>query len=99
GVRAGFSRPTDRLKPFHTLRVLLATIVVVASVLACRRHSAISIQPSRDIILITIDTTRADALGYSGNKRVKTPFLDSLAGQGLVFMNAHAHTVVTLPSH
>src|SRR5712691_6644356 len=84
--------------------VLLAAIVVVialavAGVYAFRRHAATSIQSSRDIILITIDTTRADALGYAGNKRVKTPFLDSLGGRGIVFTNAHAHNVVTLPSH
>ncbi|MGZ7080514.1 MAG: sulfatase, partial [Thermoanaerobaculia bacterium] len=52
-----------------------------------------------DVILITIDTLRADALGFAGNTRVKTPFLDSLAARGIVFTNAHAHNVVTLPSH
>lgn len=52
-----------------------------------------------DVILVTIDTLRADSVGYSGNTRVKTPFLDRLAGEGVVFTNAHAHNVVTLPSH
>ena len=52
-----------------------------------------------DVILITIDTLRADALGFAGNTRVKTPYLDSLAARGTVFTNAHAHNVVTLPSH
>lgn len=52
-----------------------------------------------DIILITIDTLRADALGFAGNSAVRTPFLDRLAEEGLVFTNAHAHNVVTLPSH
>ncbi len=52
-----------------------------------------------DVILITIDTLRADALGFEGNKRVKTPYIDSLAARGTVFTNAHAHNVVTLPSH
>jgi len=54
---------------------------------------------SRDVVLITIDTLRADSVGYAGNARVKTPFLDSLAARGIVFTNAHAHNVVTLPSH
>lgn len=54
---------------------------------------------SRDIVLITIDTLRADALGFAGNKRAQTPVLDRLAAQGRVFTNAHAHNVVTLPSH
>ncbi len=56
-----------------------------------------------DIVLITIDTLRADAPGFagntSGNKRSQTPVLDRLAAQGRVFTNAHAHNVVTLPSH
>lgn len=52
-----------------------------------------------DVILITIDTLRADSVGFAGNTRVKTPFLDRLASEGIVFSNAHAHNVVTLPSH
>ncbi len=52
-----------------------------------------------DVVLITIDTLRADALGSSGNKKVSTPVLDRLAAAGRVFSEAHAHNVVTLPSH
>ena len=68
---------------------------------ACSRAETPT-QPSptpADIILITIDTWRADAAGFAGNAGVKTPFLDSLAARGIVFTNAHAHNVVTLPSH
>ena len=49
--------------------------------------------------MITIDTLRADALGYIGKVEVDTPAIDRLAEQGVVFTNAHAHSVVTLPSH
>ena len=52
-----------------------------------------------DIVLVTIDTWRADAAGFAGNGSVKTPFLDQLVGRGVVFTNAHAHNVITLPSH
>src|SRR5687768_5287989 len=52
-----------------------------------------------DVILITIDTLRADALGFAGNRNVQTPFLDRLARESVVFTSAHAHNVVTLPSH
>src|SRR4028119_1346978 len=54
---------------------------------------------SPDILLITIDTLRADALGFAGNRKAATPVLDRLAGQGRGFTGAHAHNVVTLPSH
>jgi len=52
-----------------------------------------------DVVLITIDTLRADAVGFAGNARVETPALDRLAAAGRVFDDAHAHSVVTLPSH
>src|SRR5262249_54862088 len=52
-----------------------------------------------DVLLVTIDTLRADALGFAGNTRVSTPVLDRLAHEGRVFTRAHAHNVVTLPSH
>ncbi|MEO8503173.1 MAG: sulfatase-like hydrolase/transferase [Acidobacteriota bacterium] len=52
-----------------------------------------------DLVLITIDTLRADATGFGGNRRGTTPNLDRLAAAGRVFTDAHAHSVVTLPSH
>ena len=53
-----------------------------------------------DVVLITIDTLRADALGHSGGENVaETPAIDRLAAAGRVYTDAHAHSVVTLPSH
>jgi arylsulfatase A-like enzyme/tetratricopeptide (TPR) repeat protein len=52
-----------------------------------------------DVLLITIDTLRADATGFSGNPKAATPVLDRLAAEGRVLTGAHAHNVVTLPSH
>lgn len=52
-----------------------------------------------DVLLVTIDTLRADALGFAGNRRASTPVLDRLAATGRVFTRAHAQNVVTLPSH
>ena len=53
----------------------------------------------RDVVLVTIDTLRADALGFAGNAAAETPNLDRLAASGWVFEGAHAHSVMTLPSH
>ena len=55
--------------------------------------------PRPDVVLITIDTLRADALGFAGNRQAQTPVLDRLAASGRVFPDAHAHNVATLPSH
>jgi arylsulfatase A-like enzyme/Flp pilus assembly protein TadD len=52
----------------------------------------------QNVLLITIDTLRADALGSYGG-RARTPNLDRLAADGIRFTFAHAHAVVTLPSH
>jgi len=50
------------------------------------------------VLLITIDTLRADALGSYGNPRIETPALDGLAGRSIQFMNAQAPSSWTLPS-
>jgi arylsulfatase A-like enzyme/Flp pilus assembly protein TadD len=56
-------------------------------------------RPDRDVVLITIDTLRYDAVGFDGNARATTPNLDRFAAEGRVFTQAHAHNVITLPSH
>lgn len=76
---------------------LSACALIALTLLSCARETPRE-EPG-DIILVTIDTWRADAAGFAGNARVKTPFIDSLAARGVVFTNAHAHNVVTLPSH
>ena len=42
-----------------------------------------------NIILITLDTTRADRMGFMGSKSGLTPNLDELARQGVVFTRAY----------
>jgi arylsulfatase A-like enzyme/Tfp pilus assembly protein PilF len=56
-------------------------------------------EPGLDVLLITIDTLRADALGSYGNERASTPWMDGLARGGVRFEKARAHNVNTLPSH
>src|SRR5262249_2412891 len=53
---------------------------------------------NQNILLITIDTLRADVLGSYGGRAVPA-VLDRLASEGIRFDFAHAHAVVTLPSH
>src|SRR5262249_56901298 len=52
----------------------------------------------QNVLLITIDTLRADAVGCYGGKAA-TPTLDRVASDGVRFDFAHAHAVVTLTSH
>src|SRR5579863_10368604 len=54
--------------------------------------------PDMNVVLVTIDTLRADMLSCYGGP-VPTPHLDALASHGARFTFAHAHAVVTLVSH
>jgi hypothetical protein len=82
---------------------LPVVLLVAFGSLSCGRASvppaARVPSPRLDVVLVTVDTLRADATGFSGNGNVKTPAMDRLAAAGRVFTNAHAHNVVTLPSH
>lgn len=52
-----------------------------------------------NIVLITLDTTRADHMGFLGSERGLTPNLDALARAGVVFSRAYAQVPLTTPSH
>lgn len=55
--------------------------------------------PSDNILLITLDTTRADHLGCYGYPQAKTPHLDGLAREGVRFSRVYCPAPLTLPSH
>ena len=52
-----------------------------------------------NIVLITLDTTRADRMGFLGSARGLTPNLDAVAKQSVVFTRAYAQVPLTTPSH
>lgn len=52
-----------------------------------------------NVLVITLDTTRADHLGCYGYETAETPVLDTLAGQAIRFDDAVAVVPITLPSH
>jgi arylsulfatase A-like enzyme/Flp pilus assembly protein TadD len=56
-------------------------------------------KPRPNLLLITIDTLRADHLGSYGYAGVKTPVLDALAREGVRFRNAFSPVPLTLPAH
>jgi arylsulfatase A-like enzyme/Flp pilus assembly protein TadD len=85
------------MRAFSAARGLLPVLLIVAS--ACRNREASVARPVRDVVLVTIDTLRFDAVGFDGNSSGTTPNLDRYASEGRVFTRAHAHNVLTLPSH
>jgi arylsulfatase A-like enzyme/Flp pilus assembly protein TadD len=52
-----------------------------------------------NVILITVDTLRADKIGCYGNGNVATPTMDAFAAQGIRYERAISQTPLTLPSH
>jgi len=54
---------------------------------------------TENVLLITLDTTRADRLSCYGYAKNKTPGLDALAERGALFENAQSAVPLTLPSH
>lgn len=54
---------------------------------------------SPNVVVITIDTLRADHLGCYGYKQIRTPAIDSLAAESVLFEHAYTVVPVTLPSH
>ncbi|HEX6463125.1 MAG TPA: sulfatase-like hydrolase/transferase [Vicinamibacterales bacterium] len=55
--------------------------------------------PVRNVVLITIDTLRADHVGVYGYSAARTPTLDALAHVGIRFERAYATAPITLVSH
>ena len=92
----------------RSARALALTILILCSAISSVAAQA-SAKPAVDthtsapaplnVILITIDTLRADHLGCYGYKQIKTPNIDALAADGARFERAFSVVPVTLPSH
>jgi len=52
-----------------------------------------------NVLLITIDTLRADRVGCYSGEHIKTPNMDAIAEKGVVFRRAFSHNSTTLPAH
>jgi arylsulfatase A-like enzyme/Flp pilus assembly protein TadD len=83
-----------KLRLAAVLLALAAIVLVVSWVLF---YPGADSKPS--LLLITLDTTRADRLGSYGYREALTPALDRLASEGVSFEQAFASVPITLPSH
>jgi arylsulfatase A-like enzyme/Tfp pilus assembly protein PilF len=75
------------------MRRLALSVLAALVVAACGKPGG------PDVVLVTLDTTRADRLGTMGDAEAHTPVLDALAGRGVVFERAYTSVPLTLPSH
>lgn len=77
---------------------ILAACALAAALTACgERPEPISARPN--VVLITIDTLRADHLGIYGYPQTSMPAVESWAERGVVFDDVYAPMSQTLPSH
>ena len=70
--------------------------MLVAAVLGCGCGGSEPVLP--DVVIVTLDTLRADHVGGYGGL-AETPTLDRLAAQGTLFERAFCNVPLTLPSH
>ncbi len=75
-------------------------LVALVALAACSTSRPPAAPPSaRNVLVITIDTLRADRLGIYGAAKVQTPNIDRLAREGAFARHATAHVPLTRPSH
>ncbi len=75
----------------------LLALLVAAGCLSANAQAPKATAPS--LVLITLDTTRLDHMGYAGCSFARTPVIDDIAKSGAAFMEAQSHVPLTLPSH
>jgi arylsulfatase A-like enzyme len=80
-----------------SLRRAAACLVSLALAIGCTDSSAPPARPN--ILMISIDTLRADHVSAYGHDRPTTPAIDALAAGGVLFENAYSHAPVTSVSH
>ena len=78
---------------------LAAATVVLGSVVCTSKHGTVEPRPDANLLLITIDTLRADRVGVYGHKPAETPHLDRLARDGVLVERAMTPVPLTLPAH
>ena len=77
-----------------------ALLLTLAFAAACRSDRPVTNTTNRpNVLLVTIDTLRADHVGSYGYQRASTPAIDGLAARGVRFATAVAHAPLTGPSH
>jgi len=91
---------TLRKRPAVLAAALLPTVfLLVLGWLFLRPRRFFKPNGDLNVILVTIDTLRADHVGAYGGGRAQTPALDTLAAEGARFGHCVCQTPLTLPSH
>jgi arylsulfatase A-like enzyme len=93
---AGAGHTSRRMRDPLSLALLSILLLFTAS---CSRDHALPTFPDAPVILISIDTLRADRLPLYGYTKIQSPFLDRFAKDAWLFENAYSPCPMTLPAH
>jgi len=88
----------ERKRSLTRFIVHRSSFIVLIALLSCHRPETPAAS-NAPIILISIDTLRADHLPAYGYRAVDTPHLDAFRRDAILFRNAYSHCPMTLPSH
>jgi len=75
------------------------SLLIPLAELACNRIDAAPREGPRNVLLVSIDTLRADHIGAYGAPDARTPVIDRLSSEGVRFDAAFSPAPLTLPSH
>jgi arylsulfatase A-like enzyme/cytochrome c-type biogenesis protein CcmH/NrfG len=91
---------TLRIEDMRSLLSTVAVVAVIAVLAGCTpTPPASSSAAAKNLVLITIDTLRADRVGAYGYQPARTPTFDAVANAGVRFDRAYATAPITLTSH
>src|SRR5947207_4802599 len=93
--RAGLMSKVYRAFHIPNSEFRIAVLVLAAAFIVLRPHG----QSRPNVVLVTLDTVRADRMGFLGSTRGLTPALDALARQSVVFTRTYAQAPITTVSH
>ena len=96
---SSLGRGSARLVPRRGVDFLVVVAYQCASFCDVSNRAAFRGRDRPNVILIVLDTVRADALSSSGNLLADTPYLDRLAAEGVRFSRATSASTWTPPGH
>jgi arylsulfatase A-like enzyme/uncharacterized membrane protein YozB (DUF420 family)/Tfp pilus assembly protein PilF len=99
GLRARYDRHAKLARWTLPIWLYVSVTGVIVYLMLYQTGAGTGRIASGPVVFISIDTLRADRLPLYGSTRIKTPNIDRLAADGVVFENAYAHSPQTLPSH